>query len=344
MPISTTPGTVWSAWTNLEGAIFDVPSPALCADNRVRVFVRGGSNTLWSRAEQRNRTWGAWEQHQGSAIDGAPSAIRGKDGKIRVFYRTPDNRIEVITQTAINSAFGSPRELASNVGGDPAAALNADGRIQVFFRGTDEALWYLRNLDLQYEQYSTVTSLGGKIFATPSPILDGSGRIVVATKGGNDTLYTIQQKAWNSADLWEGYSSETTGVTSRPMVTLDASARVQIFYRGSDGATWRVGQAADYDTFETSVSIGGQIIDRPAAFIGQDGRVNTFVKGTNASPWIAVQQAENGPGYVAFQDLGGTIGDVHPQAVIASSENLLYVFVQGSGTQRALWLIRQAWA
>lgn len=231
-----------------------------------------------------------------------------------------------------------------HVGGDPAAALNADGRIQVFFRGTDNALWYLRNLDLQYEQYSTVTSLGGEIFATPSPILDGSGRIVVAVRGGSDSLYTIQQKAWNSADLWEGFISETTGVTSRPAVTLDASARVQIFYRGSDGATWRVGQAADYDTFETSVSIGGQIIDRPATFLGQDGRVNTFVKGTNASLWVAVQQVESGPAYGGFQDLGGIIGGVHPQAVIANSENLLYVFVQGSGTEQALWLVRQNWS
>jgi hypothetical protein len=51
---------------------------------------------------------GSCKQHQSSAIDGAPSAIRGKDGRIRVFYRTPDNRIEVIPQTAVNSAFGSP--------------------------------------------------------------------------------------------------------------------------------------------------------------------------------------------------------------------------------------------
>ena len=78
-------------------------------------------------------------------------------------------------------------------------------------------------------------------------MLDGSGRIVVAMRGGSDTLYTIQQKSWNSADIWENMRNETTGVTSRPTATVDASAHAQIFYRGSDGATWRVGQTADYE-------------------------------------------------------------------------------------------------
>ncbi|MFJ8143346.1 hypothetical protein [Streptomyces sp. NPDC096013] len=344
MPVSTTPGTNWGTWTNLEGSIFDVPSPTLNADNRVQVFVRGGNNTLWSRYEKRDRTWSAWTEHQGSRIAGAPSAIRGKDGKIRVFYRTPGNSIEVITQNAINSAFGIPESLVTNVGGDPAAALNADGRIQVFFRGTDDALWYVRNQGQQYEAYTKTASLGGRIYATPSPALDGSGRIVVAVKGDEDTLYTIQQRTWNSADTWEPFSAETTGVASRPTATVDASAHVQIYYRGSNGAAWRVGQSADYDSFETSVSLQGQIIDQPAAFLAQDGRLNAFVKGTNKSLWVALQQVENQPAYDGFKDLGGVIGEVHPKAVITNSENLLYVFVQGSGTGKTLWLLRQVWA
>ncbi|AEH07887.1 MULTISPECIES: hypothetical protein [Protofrankia] len=345
MAISTTPGTNWGTWINLEGSFVDVPSAVLNADNRVSVFVQGGSNTLWSRYEQRDRAWAGWMQHPGSRVAGAPNAIRGKDGKIRVFYRTPDNHIEVITQNAINGGFGAPVDLISNVGGDPAAALNADGRIQVFFRGSDDALWYIHNQGLLYEQYTPPASLGGAIYATPSPALDGSGRIVVAVKGGSDTLYTIQQKSWNSADAWEAFSSETTGVTSRPTVTLDASAHVQIFYRGSDGAAWRVGQRSDYDSFETSVSLRGQILGEPTAFLGQDGRVHAFVKGANEKAlWVAVQQTENQPTYFDFQNLGGVIGDVHPQAVIANSENLLYVFVQGSGTPKSLWLLRQVWA
>jgi hypothetical protein len=344
MPVSTTPGTVWNTWINLEGSIFDIPSPARNADNRVQVFVRGGNNSLWSRVEQRDRIWRAWEEHQGSRIDGAPSAIRGRDGKIRVFYRTPDNRIEVITQGTINSAFGAPQEIAANVGGDPAAALNADGRIQVFFRGTDGALWYLRNGDLQYERYTGATSLGGIIYATPSPVLDGSGRILVALRGGGDTLYTIQQKSWNSADLWGSMRHETNGVTTRPTATLDASGHAQVLYRGSDGATWRAGQTADFDILETPVKVGGQILGWPTALCGQDGRLNVFVKGTDAALWVAPQQTENQPSYGGFESLGGIIGAVDPQAVIANSENLLYVFVQGSGDQKALWMARQTWA
>ncbi|MCC9707059.1 hypothetical protein E4N62_18380 [Streptomyces sp. MNU76] len=125
---------------------------------------------------------------------------------------------------------------------------------------------------------------------------------------------------------------------------MDASAHAQIFYRGSDGAAWRVGQRADYDSFETSVSLGGQILDHPTALLAQDGRLYVFVRGAGGpkSLWVAPQQQENQPAYGTFQDLGGSIGTA--QAVIANSENLLYVFAQGAGTAKSLWLMRQVWA
>ncbi|GAA3353654.1 hypothetical protein GCM10017744_007970 [Streptomyces antimycoticus] len=122
----------------------------------------------------------------------------------------PGNNLEVITQTSINSGYGPPQILATGIGDDPAAALGADGRIYVFFPGTDDALWYLRNQDLQYETYTAATSLGGAIFATPSPILDGGGRIVVALKGVGETLYTIQQQTENSSAWGPSLSTPPT--------------------------------------------------------------------------------------------------------------------------------------
>ncbi|WP_435972321.1 hypothetical protein [Streptomyces sp. Qhu_M48] len=278
------------------------------------------------------------------AIVGAPSPVRGKDGKIRVFYRTPAGHLEVITQTSPNGTFGTPQQLVTNVGGEPAAALNADGRIQVFFRGTDGSLWYVRNQGLYYEAYTNPVSLGGTIYATPSPVLDGSGRIVVAVRGGSDTLYTIQQRTPNGLDNWKPFQQETTGVTSRPSVVLDAAARVQVLYRGSDGAAWRVGQHDDHEGFHTSVSLNGQIIDRPTAALGLDGRINVFVKGTDKALWVSVQAAENDNAYQDFQSLGGVIGDAHVSPAIANHEALLYVFTQGSGTARELWTHRQTWS
>lgn len=344
MPVSTTPGTNWGTWINLQGTIVAEPAPVLNADNRVQVFVQGGSNTLWMIWEQRDRTWSSWAQVSGASIAGVPSAVRGKDGKIRVFYRTPSGNIEVVTQSAPNGGFGAPVSIVTSVGGDPAAALNADGRIQVFFRGTDDALWYVRNQGLLYEQYTGPVSLGGAIYATPSPILDGSGRIVVAVLGGSNSLYTIQQQNPNGVDAWQPFTQQTTGVTTRPSVVLDAAARVQILYRGSDAAAWRVGQNDAYASFNTSVSLGGAIIDRPTAALGLDGRVNVFVKGTDNALWVAVQVAENDNSYTDFQSLGGVIGPANVSPAIANQEALLYVFTQGSGTAQSLWLQRQTWA
>ncbi|NEC86383.1 hypothetical protein [Streptomyces sp. SID12501] len=344
MVVSTTPGADWGTWINLEGDIYAEPAPVLNADNRVWVFVRGGGDTLWSRGELRDRTWSQWIHHQGSRIAGVPSAIRGRDGKVRVFYRTPGNGIEVITQSVINGGFSAPQSLVSTAGGDPVAVLNADGRIQVFFRGSDGALWYVRNQDLKYETYGTLTSLGGAIFASPSPVLDGTGRVVVAVKGASDTLYTIQQNASNSTDSWEPWQSNTGGVTSKPTALLDAAGRVQIFYRGSDQAAWWIGQSNDYENFNTPAKINSGVIDRPTAALGQDGRVNVTVKGTDNALWVDVENEENATAYGAFQSLGGAIGAVDVSPVIANSEGLLYVFTQGSGDAKDLWLQRQNWA
>ncbi|WP_034262529.1 hypothetical protein [Actinospica robiniae] len=343
MPVSTTPGTVWGTWINLQGSIDAEPAPVRNADNRVQVFVQGGSNTLWTIWEQRDRTWSSWLQIAGAAIAGVPNAVLGKDGKIRVFYRNTSGDIEVVTQAAPNGGFGAPTRIVTNAGGDPAAALNADGRIQIFFRGTDNALWYVRNPGLYYEQYTAPVSLGGAIYATPSPILDGSGRIVVAVQGGSNSLWTIQQSSPNGVDAWQAYAQQTTGVTTRQSVVLDAAARVQILYRGSDAAAWRVGQAGDYNSFNAPASLGGAIIDRPTAALGLDGRVNVFVKGTDNALWVAVQNAENEAAYADFQSLGGVIGSANVSPAIANQEALLYVFTQGSGTAQNLWLQRQTW-
>jgi len=104
MAVSTTTGTNWGAWLNLEGQIFSEPAPTLHADDRIQVFVRGGSDSLWSRGQDRSRAWAAWIGHAGASIVGVPSAIRGKDGKIRVFFLTTGGDIAFIAQTAINTA------------------------------------------------------------------------------------------------------------------------------------------------------------------------------------------------------------------------------------------------
>lgn len=343
MAVSTTTGTNWGTWLNLEGSIYSEPAPTLHADDRINVFVRGGSDSLWSRGQNRDRTWAAWSGYSGASCAGVPSAIRGKDGKIRTFFRTTGGDLAYVAQTAINATtYTAPATIVTGVGGDPAAALNADGRIQVFFRGADGALWSVRNQGLRYELYDNPVSHGGTITATPSPILDGSGRIVVAVQGGSQTLWTIQQQSENST-AWETWESETTGVSSRPSVVLDAAARVQILYRGSDAAAWRVGQTDDYDSFVTSVSIGGAIIDRPTGALGQDGRINVFVKGTDSALWVAVQDAENSTTYETFKSLGGGLGDVNVPVAIADQQNLLNVFVQGAGSVRNLWTIPQVW-
>ncbi len=344
MPVSTAPGTKWGNWTNLQGSVHGEPSAALNSDNRVQAFVQGGGNSLWTIWETRDRGWSSWLRHEGARIAGAPSAIRGRDGRIRVFYRTPDGHLEVVTQGVVNGGFAPPQRIVTNIGGDPAAALNSDGRLQIFFRGTDGALWYTRNQALSYESYTAPASLGGAIFATPSPVLDGSGRIVVAVRGADDTLHTIQQKASNAADAWDAFQRQTTGVTSRPSAITDAASRAHIFYRGSDGSAWRVGQSDDYDNWQRSASLKGQITDRPTACLGQDGRITVLAKGADRTLLVTVQTSANGAAYEEFRSLDGEIGDVHVSPVIMNRVGLLYVFTQGSGPERNLWLQRQNWA
>ncbi|MFI8324305.1 hypothetical protein [Streptomyces sp. NPDC085529] len=54
-------------------------------------------------------------------------------------------------------------------------------------------------------------------------------------------------------------------MTSRPAAVTDAAGRVQIFYRGGDGAAWRAGQSDDHQSFQSAVSLGGSLIGRRTA-------------------------------------------------------------------------------
>lgn len=82
---------------------------------------------------------------------------------------------------------------------------------------------------------------------------------------------------------------------------------------------------------------------RPTAALGLDGRINVFVKGTDNALWVAVQAAENEDSYADFQSLAGVIGPANVSPANVNQEALLYVFTQGAGTAKALWLQRQTW-
>ncbi|MGY1548244.1 hypothetical protein [Streptomyces sp. MN6] len=127
----------------------------------------------------------------------------------------------------------------------------------------------------------------------------------------------------------------------RPAVATDAAGRVQIFYRSSNGAAWRVGQNSDYQSFATSATLNGGIKHRPTAALAQDGRLNVFVVGTDNALWVAVQTAENADSYTNFQSLGGSVGVASP---IADHMNLLHAFFRGNGSAQHLWDTAQSWA
>ncbi|MET7762746.1 hypothetical protein ABZS86_08005 [Streptomyces sp. NPDC005355] len=80
---------------------------------------------------------------------------------------------------------------------------------------------------------------------------------------------------------------------------------------------------------------------RPTCGLAQDGRINVFIKATDNALWVAVQATQNSGLYNGFQSLGGVIGSAGVGVPITNEENLLYVFIQGSGTARDLWLQRQ---
>lgn len=137
------PGSRWSGWEPLAGALSSPPAVGLNADGRLHVFVRGRDNALHARAQLRAgvRPWTAWGS-LGGTLTSYPAVGHNLDGRLEVFVRGVDNALWHIRQLAPAGGWSAWASLGGVLAGHPVVGRNADGRLAVFVPGPGGALWH----------------------------------------------------------------------------------------------------------------------------------------------------------------------------------------------------------
>ena len=123
-------------------------------------------------------------------------------------------------------------------------------------------------------------------------------------------------------------------------MTRNLDGRLQVFYKGADGAIYYFVQtSAGASTWTGPISLGGVGTSNPVAIANSDGRVEVFVKGTDNGLYHQWQTTPGSSSWSGWFPLGGSAaGDPAVarntngklQAVYRGGDNLLYTFAQNS--------------
>ncbi|MDI5965523.1 hypothetical protein [Streptantibioticus silvisoli] len=345
MPTSTTPGTGWGEWSNLEGQLFCAPVPRHQADGRLALVAVGPRAGIITREILRDGTWdGGWTRiSDTSDALSRPATLRDDDGLGHVFFNTGGGTLYGVRQTAVNGGWsGQFATPATGVKGPPFAVRAANGGVHVFYRGTDGDAYVIRQLPDSGGGYSDPVGLGPSA-TFPSAALDGSGRLVVVLHHADGRLCVRQEVAPGTGDYGGHVTVGTAAETVEAFAVTDARGQVHVFYRSTGGELWGVAQDPAYRGWDEPRRLAGAIVARPTACLGQDGRLNVVVQGDDDSARIGVQTAPGSHDYGAWSGFGGSIGSPAPVVTIAAHQDGRLVAAHQAARTRNAWIREQTW-
>jgi hypothetical protein len=196
---SWAPGTGWSGWTNLGGAITGTPGAVYNpASHHLEVYATGTGGTLERDSWAPGTGWSGWT-NLGGAVTGSPSAVYDPaTSNLEVYAVTSSGKLR---QAAWNSAVGwRASTIPAGLTGSPAAVYNpASHHLEVYATGTGGTLE--QNSWAPATGWSGWTNLGGSLIAeSPSALRDpatGNLEVYAVTSSGK-----LRQAAWNPAAGW----------------------------------------------------------------------------------------------------------------------------------------------
>lgn len=242
--------------------------------------------------------------------------------------------------SGVNRSFvPAPPPLAVGLASDPATISTANGRIDVFARGSDDALWHIVFAN---NQWSAWESRGGQLASGPAVVSAGADRVdVFARSAANQLLHLIsnngQWSQWQTVGTFPPYPL----LTSDPSAVSFAPGRIEVFYRGPDGALWTI----RFDgLWRQAQSLGNQLApgSGPAVasllatpqnvFNPPAQRLNVFIRGADNA---LHRRLRDDNGWHGWQSLGGAL-TADPSAVSRGGTNTrIDVFFRG--TDNALY-------
>jgi len=205
----------------------------------------------------------------------------------------------------------------------PAAASWSSTRLDVFYRGKgDDGGIYRRSWDSN-GPWTGASAMGGSTSSTPAVAAPASRRLDLYARGGDNAVWTRRY----DGSTWSGWSSIGGLTYSGPA----ASARrgtsiVDVFIRGADdaiyhryrnGNTWSPGWAS-------IAAPPGGARSAPAAISNSTGRIDVFVRGTDAAVWRNTWTTA----WSGWRRVGGSTTSA--PAVASRGTNRLDLFARGA--------------
>ena len=225
---------------------------------------------------------------------------------------------------------------------------NANGFLEIFTVASDKSLWHRKQAALG-DDWSNWASLGQPLLGLngyTAVTANKDGRLEVFCTGIDGALWHLWQVAPNGN--WSGWASlgKPTGVDLVLSINVhqNADGRLEVFMAGSNNALWNVWQIEPGGKWSTWGFLGTppgiSSISYPASGQNADGRMETFVIGSDKALWHRWQST---PG----ADWGGWFSLGKPLIANAffipfvrkNDDGRLEVFTVG--TDGALWHIWQ---
>ncbi|MGZ4964968.1 MAG: D-alanyl-D-alanine carboxypeptidase, partial [Limisphaerales bacterium] len=293
----------FTGWTSIAGPTGSGAAPVTGyqADQRIRLFLRGSDNNIWTVIKALNGAWGSWS-NLGGNVRSSVSVGYLANGAMQIFARSSSNTVITSIQSAPNGTFGAWSDLGGQCYDDPLITANADGRFQLFARSAANTVY--SNFKTTSGTWFGWSDYGGSCMGKPQGGQWTNGVIVVLTRSSTSTIKMITQTGPNGG--WGAWTDLGGTAASDPVVTYNADGRMQFFVQTPShtvSMNFRVGLATN-STWFGWLSMGGTSYSNLGAGINADGTIHVFTRDSNRVVWSAWQTNANSS-FTGWSSLGG---------------------------------------
>jgi alpha-galactosidase len=210
-------------------------SPALVRDGtQLSAFIRGSDGSLQQETGNTSGQWSSTVVNLGGPTNdqilGQPAAYGSAGGRIDLFVRGTDNA--VYTRMFSGGGWGDFQSLGGTVTDAPTVAFTAPDNWTATARGLDGLIW-------TRDAGSGWTSIGAPnglpTYGRPSAAVDSAGRIHVAVRTSDDSVWERVRSASGSWGSWQSLGGVVGG--SPTLVTVGSS--VYAFALAGDYTGWQ---------------------------------------------------------------------------------------------------------
>nr|WP_245782701.1 hypothetical protein [Actinokineospora terrae] len=251
------PGTSWSAWNSLGGAITGQPVVGVAAGGGHVVAARGAGGDvvhIWQSGPL--GPWSSWVS-LGGAITGTPAIAPAVAGGNVVFARGVAGDLTHTWQSGPGSGWSAWTSLGGSITSTPVVATAVTGGHVVFARGTGGDVVHTWQTGPGTE-WSGWTSLGGPITSDPTVIAGYNGGLVAFARGAAGEL-THRWQAAPGTD-WYGWTSLGGALGSAPTAhAASVGGGLVVYSRSSSGNATHTWQTTAGGAWSEWTSLNGNL-------------------------------------------------------------------------------------